>query len=305
MARGSKRKGSNLKYFDAKLVLPKKSEPINEATACFQMKTRVEVNDEGQVIRDSSLPPVARWSAESKKVVTSVSAVPSLRSKTWDYVANEDYLSGALVKVETGSYTYEGDEIPTFKILLKDAKEKELYALDFRFNGPVFSFLNSFTNLRFEDDEKNPVLHNLGISVASRKDNKGVERVTLYLRSDSIYNNSDDLVSWRFTKNPDTGFWEDSDGVQLPKVEEVKVGNKTIYDTTALTSFYVSELERIAKILENLKINDEGEVVSGNSSTDTNTSMTNQNSYNDDDVDVEEDDDDTDSTPYSDDDLPF
>ena len=53
----------------------------------------------------------------------------------------------------------------------------------------------------------------------------------------------------------------------MPQVEKHEVGNKTIYDTSALTTFYIEELNRIGKILEGLKINDEGELVESSTST--------------------------------------
>lgn len=264
MARGSKRQGENLQYFDCKLILPKKGEPINEGNCSFHMKTRVEINPvDGTVKRNSQLPPVIRY--VNKELKESPSAIPSLRSKTWDYVANESFLSGVCVKISTDSYEHNGETTPTFSILLKDTKEKELYDLDFRFNSVTSSFLNSLTGLKWED-ENGAVAHKLSISIATRKTPNG-ERPTLYLRSESPYNDQSDLVSWRFKKNENTGVWEDDNGIGLPQVEKHEVGNKTIYDTSALTTFYIEELNRIGKILEGLKINDEGELVESSTST--------------------------------------
>ena len=125
MARGSKKNGENLQYFDCKLTLPKKGEPCNAATLGFTMKTRVETDDKGFPRRDRELQPVERWDAQERKIKTSVSAIPTLRSQKWDFVGNETYLSGICVKIQTGAYDYDGDTIPTFKILLKDTKDKD------------------------------------------------------------------------------------------------------------------------------------------------------------------------------------
>jgi hypothetical protein len=301
MARGSKRQGENLQYFDCKLLLPKKGEQVNSANLGFSMKTRVETkNDNGtvQIVRTRELPPVEFWNG--KEIKTSLSPIPTLRSNEWDYVANETYLSGTCVKVQTGSYEHNGEKIPTFKILLKDSKEKELYSLDFRFNIPVMSFLNSFVGLTWEDED-GPVRHDLGISVSSRKDKNQNERATLYLRSDSKYNDSDDLVSWRFVKNDSTNLWEDENGVALPEVIRTELPNGKIdYNNDAQKAFYVEELNRIGKILESLKVNDEGEVVDYDEELETNEPVP-TNAGTETSATVEDDPDLT----YDDDDLPF
>lgn len=272
MARGtSEFSGKKMRFFDCKPVLPKMNEPLNvEGMGTFTLKTRVQIDESGQIVRDKTAKQIPQFiknrpniNPATKKTVMIYPPVMSMDSDVWDYVRPENALSGYLVAVDVNEYVNQGETVHSYSLMLKDPSVEEIYKISFNFNKVSYKFLNSFFNLDFGTPDE-PIVHWLKVRLGKYTGSDGNDYASLFLYRAASEKESNDPVAWKYSLNKETGLWESEDGDVMPQIEKIATkGGKEISDDTELQNWCIEKLQTISQILENLKVNDDGKIVSG------------------------------------------
>lgn len=147
----------------------------------------------------------------------------------WKVTGETTSVSGELTQIVLGEREWEGNKIPTVKVVLEDKEKKEFYWLDLRYNILTRSFFNSILSLDKFDDVKVNIYQN------KPKEGQTKSYANLSVRSHG------EMVNWKYKLN------------ELPPVEQVTVNKKVITDTTKIDEFFLKELSALAKKVKESK----------------------------------------------------
>lgn len=161
--------------------------------------------------------------AEKKPVAPHFEITEKVDDK-WVVTGQVNEVSGTLTKVETYEKQYEGDITPLVKVFIEDKEKNESYLLDLRYNMLSRNLFNTLISLETFGDLK------IGLW-ERKKDDKTYPAISL--------RQSDKMVNWKFEIK------------DLPPVDKVIVGKKTVTSFDNLNDFFIEKLKEFSDRVKN------------------------------------------------------